>query len=107
MITGKINNKKINLQEIDQNNINSMAMLASLMLQGTIPVQNQTLRDESDKDHSYGPSDIIKVGVAIGEAVNKYYAHSWALKELVNKATSKAALDAITWDSVKTQGVNA
>lgn len=94
------------IKEQDQNNINSMSLLASLMLSGQLPVANQTLRDSDNEDHSYGPSEIIQAGVAIGQIVNKYYEHSWKLKELVDQATSKAALDAITWDSIKTPGVN-
>lgn len=95
------------IKEQDQNNINSMSMLASLMMNGQIPVQEQVLRDYQDKDHLYGPSQIIQAGQAIGDVVNKFYAHSWKLKELVEQATSKAALDQITWDSIKTPGVNA
>lgn len=98
---------KFGIKEQDQNNINSMSMIAGLMLQGQVPVANQILRDDHDQDHSYAPGMIIQAGLAIGETVNKYYAHSWALKELVEQATSKAALDQITWDSIKTPGVNA
>lgn len=98
---------KFGIKEQDQNNINSMSTIAGLMLSGQIPVQNQVLRDFDDKDHLYAPGQIIQVGLAIGEAVNKYYSHSWELKKLVDEATSKAALDQITWDSIKTPGVNA
>ena len=57
-----------------------------------------TYRSKTNITHTFTKAEIIALGVAIGDKIDKVYEKSWFLKKKVDEATTKEEVDKIQWN---------
>lgn len=85
-------NDIFDIDEVSQSNI-----LAKVVIARITPTMSFIYRSKTNKDHELSSEEIINLGLVIGAKVDEIYKKSWALKALVDNATTKEEIESITW----------
>lgn len=88
------NNDLFDIDDKAQSNILAKVTMASLSSDDSI----FTYRSKTNITHTFTKAEIIALGLAIGDKIDKVYEKSWLLKKKVDEANTVEEVEAIKWN---------
>ena len=92
----EFNNDLFDIDDKAQANILAKVTTASLSSDDSM----FTYRSKTNITHTFTKAEIIALGLAIGDKIDKVYEKSWLLKKKINEATTIEEIAEISWNTV-------